>query len=187
MAEKRLIVGVSGASGAPIALSLLKALSDTDIETHLIITRGGEETIRRECGMTPESFASLADFSYQSQDIGAAPASGTWKNLGMVVVPCSMRTLAGIHSGYSENLLLRAADVTLKERRKLILVPRECPFGTIHLRNMYELSQIGAVVLPPVLSFYNSPESIGDEVHHIIGKIFDQLGLELPNYRRWLG
>lgn len=182
---ERLIVGISGASGAPLAVELLRALRQTALETHLIITPGGWRTISEETGMTAEQVCALADAVHDVDDVGAPPASGSWQTLGMVVVPCSMKTLAGIHSGYSENLLLRAADVTLKERRRLVLVPRECPLSPIHLRNQYELSLMGAVILPPVLSYYNHPESIGDMARHLVGKILDQFGVSYDGYRRW--
>lgn len=129
----------------------------------------------------------MADYVYDNQNIGAAPASGSFRTDGMIVVPCSMKTAAGIASGYSDNLLLRAADVTLKERRRLVLVARECPLSTIHLRNLYELSRYGAVILPPVLSFYNHPDSLDCCIRHITGKILDMFGLEGEGYRRWEG
>lgn len=185
---KRMIVGISGATGMPVAIELLRQLKKRpETETHLIYTEGAERTLRTEGGVSAEELRSLADFVYDSRDIGAGPASGSWDCGGMIVVPCSMKTLAGIHSGYSDNLLLRAADVTLKERRKLVLVARECPLGTIHLRNMYELSQMGAVILPPMLSYYNHPQSVEDCTCHVVGKILQQFGLEGENYRRWDG
>jgi 4-hydroxy-3-polyprenylbenzoate decarboxylase len=186
MAErKRLIVGISGASGAPIAKRLLEALSASDVESHLIISKGGELTIRQECGIEPDELCRLAAKTYSISDIGASPASGTWKHDGMVVVPCSMKTLAGIHSGYSDNLLLRAADVTLKERRRLVLVARETPLSTIHLRNMYELSQMGVTILPPVPGFYSAPETLDDIIDQTVGKILDQFGIDYSAFRRW--
>lgn len=185
MAEKRLIVGVSGASGAPLAVALLRALKETDIQTHAVITHGGELTLKQECAL--ESLAEFADVLYDNRDIGAGPASGSFKTMGMVVIPCSMKTAAGIYCGYSDNLLLRAADVTLKERRKLVLVARETPFSTIHLRNLYELSRMGAVILPPMLSYYHKPESIKEMSHHVVCKVLDQFGIEIPDYRRWEG
>lgn len=185
--EKRLIVGVSGASGAPIAMELLRALKQTELESHLVVTPGGWRTIAEETGMTTQQVGELADVVHDVDDIGAPPASGSWCALGMVVVPCSMKTLAGIHSGYSDNLLLRAADVTLKERRKLVLVARECPMSTIHLRNQYELSMMGAVILPPVLSYYSHPKSLEDAARHLVGKILDQFGVECSGFCRWGG
>lgn len=181
----RIIVGVSGASGAPVAVELLRALRRTRLESHLIVTAGGWRTIAEETGMTAEQVCALADAVHDVNDVGAPPASGSWRALGMVVVPCSMKTLAGIHSGYSDNLLLRAADVTLKERRRLVLAPRECPMSSIHLRNQYELSLMGAVILPPVLSYYIHPQSPEDMARHLVGKILDQFGEEYGGFKRW--
>lgn len=185
--KKRLIVGISGASGAPLALALLKALKPADVETHVIVTKGGEITLRQECNAGMDEIADLSDVVYDNSDIGAAPASGSYRTMGMIVIPCSMKTVAGICSGYSDSLLLRSADVVLKERRKLVLVARECPLSTVHLRNMYELSQMGAVILPPVLSYYNHPDSLEAAANHIIGKILDQFDLETTNFHRWEG
>jgi 4-hydroxy-3-polyprenylbenzoate decarboxylase len=188
MREKNLVVGISGASGAPLAIRLLEELKKTEeIKVHLVISDGGKMTIQQETDQTAEQVMALADAVYDNRDIGAAIASGSFRTMGMVVIPCSMKTAAGIVSGYSDNLLLRAADVTLKERRKLILVPRECPFGTIHLRNLYELSQMGAVVIPPMLSYYNHPTSVEDCTRHIVGKVMDQLDLDMEGFRRWDG
>lgn len=184
--KRRIIVGISGASGIPIAAEVLRQLKKIpDIETHLMYTRGAEMTIPLETELTMEDIRGLADVVYENSNIGAGPASGTFRTIGMVIVPCSMKTLAGIVSGYSDNLLLRAADVTLKERRKLVLVTRECPLGTLHLRNMYEASQLGAVILPPVLSYYNHPDSLEDCTRHIAGKILDQFELESEGMKRW--
>lgn len=183
--DQRLLVGISGASGAPLALALLSALKQSGIKTHVVVTRGGYLTLRQECGR--DSLEDLADVLYDNDNIGAAPASGSFQTLGMVVVPCSMKTAAGIHSGYSDNLLLRAADVTLKERRKLVLIARESPLSTLHLRNLYELSQMGAVILPPVLTYYQGPREIADMETHLVGKILDQFGLEYPAFHRWEG
>lgn len=184
--KRRIIVGISGASGIPIAAEVLRQLKKIpDIETHLMYTRGAEMTIPLETELTMEDVRGLADVVYENSNIGAGPASGTFRTIGMVIVPCSMKTLAGIVSGYSDNLLLRAADVTLKERRKLVLVTRECPLGTLHLRNMYEASQLGAVILPPVLSYYNHPDSLEDCTRHIAGKILDQFELESEGMKRW--
>ena len=171
MDKKRIIVGISGASGMPLAWELLRQLRARrdQAETHLQVLE------------------KMADYVYDNQNIGAAPASGSFRTDGMIVVPCSMKTAAGIASGYSDNLLLRAADVTLKERRRLVLVARECPLSTIHLRNLYELSRYGAVILPPVLSFYNHPDSLDCCIRHITGKILDMFGLEGEGYRRWEG
>lgn len=184
--KKKFIVGMSGASGVPVAVEVLRQLKNIpDIESHLIYTRGARMTVPLETELSLDTICELADVVYDNGNIGAGPASGTFCTMGMVIVPCSMKTLAGIVSGYSDSLLLRAADVTLKERRKLVLVTRECPLGTIHLRNMYEASQTGAVILPPVLSYYNHPESLQDCTMHIAGKILDQFGLEPEGMKRW--
>lgn len=184
---KRLVIGMSGASGIPIAVEVLRQLKNIpDIEAHLVYSKGAEMTIPLETEISLADIRDLADVVYDNGNIGAGPASGTFRTIGMVVVPCSMKTLAGIVSGYSDNLLLRAADVTLKERRKLVLVTRECPFGTLHLRNMYEASQLGAVIVPPVLSYYNHPEALEDCTRHIAGKILDQFGLEPEGMKRWM-
>lgn len=185
--RRRLIVGISGASGAPLAVELLEQLKERgDVEVHLIISESAQMTIRQETDITVEQLCALADVCHENNNVGASVASGSFQTMGMAIVPCSMKTVAGIVSGYSDNLLLRAADVTLKERRKLVLVPRECPLGTIHLRNLYEVSQLGGVVIPPVLSWYYQPECIADCTRHIVGKIMEQLGFE-ADYNRWKG
>lgn len=148
--KQRLIVGMSGASGAPLTVELLRQLSlCPEVETHLVATRGAELTLRQECGMTLDDLKQLAPVYHDNGDIGASIASGSCKTMGMIVCPCSMKTVAGVVSGYSDNLLLRAADVCLKERRRLVLAARESPLSTLHLRNLYEASQLGAVILPP--------------------------------------
>lgn len=186
--KKKLIVGMSGASGAPLTAELLRQMQHCPgIETELIMTESAKLTLLQETKLTVEELCALADHVYQNERIGEAPASGSCRTMGMVIVPCSMKTLAGVVSGYSENLLLRAADVTLKERRKLVMVTRECPLGTIHLRNMYEASKLGAVILPPMMSYYQEPQSVEDCTRHIVGKILDQFGLECEGFRRWSG
>lgn len=188
MGKRRLIIGISGASGAPLAIELLKQLKSVeDLETHLVVSRGAQLTIEQETDMSIEEVKSLADAVYDNYDIGATIASGSFKTIGMIVVPCSMKTLAGIVSGYSDSLLLRAADVVLKEHRKLLLVPRETPFSQIHLRNLYEASQVGAIIIPPMLSYYNHPKTIQDGTKHIVGKILDQFDIEGDAYKRWEG
>lgn len=186
--KQRIVVGISGASGMPLAVELLRQLrSQPEVETHLVLSRAAEITLREESELTVQQLRQLADVCYDNADIGAAPASGSFRVAGMIVVPCSMKTVAGIATGYSDSLLLRAADVTLKERRKLVLAVRECPFSTIHLRNMQELSAMGAVILPMVLSFYNHPKDLDDCVRHLAGKILDQFGIEGRDLRRWQG
>ncbi len=184
--RKKIIVGMSGASGIPIAEGLLRALhAVAEVEVHLVYTRGAQMTVPYETKTTLEELCGLADVVYDNQNIGAAIASGSFRTDAMVIVPCSMKTVAGISSGYSDNLLLRAADVMLKERRRLVLVTRECPLSSIHLRNMLELSNMGAVILPPVLSYYSQPETIADATSNIVGKIMDSLGLDYEPFRRW--
>jgi 4-hydroxy-3-polyprenylbenzoate decarboxylase len=186
--KQRLVVGISGGSGMPIALELLRQLKENpSVETHLMYTRGAEITLQQETDVTVEELNTLADVVYDNSNIGAGPASGTFKTIGMVVVPCSMKTVAGICSGYSDNLLLRAADVTLKERRRLVLVARECPLSTIHLRNMLELSQMGVEIMPPMLTYYNHPKTLDDCTRHIVGKILDRFGIEGQCFNRWEG
>lgn len=186
--KQRIVVGVSGASGMPLAVEVLRQLRACgQVETHLVLSRAAEITLREESELTVEQLRALADVCHDNGDIGAAPASGSFRTAGMIVVPCSMKTVAGIATGYSDSLLLRAADVTLKERRRLVLAVRECPFSTLHLRNMQELSAMGAVILPMVLSFYNHPEGLDDCVRHLAGKILDQFGLEGQGFCRWEG
>lgn len=184
-APSRLVVAVTGASGAPLALQLLKTVWETtDLEVHLILSRGAELTLEYELPGRREELLDLAHVRYDNRDVGAAVASGSFRTCGMVVIPCSMKTVAGIHSGYSDNLILRAADVTLKEGRPLLLVPREMPLSTIHLRNLYELSTMGVAIIPPVMTFYNNPRSIENMMTHLVGKVLDRLGIP-AEYRRW--
>lgn len=174
----RLIIGITGASGVIIAVTLLRRLKNIDgVETHLIITDGGELTIRDETDFDVYDIKRLANVVYDVHEMDAAIASGSFLVEGMVVVPCTMKTVAGIVSGYSDNLLLRAADVCVKEKRKLILVPREMPFSRVHLRNMKELADLGVVIMPPVMTFYNTDSTVEAQVNHIINKILLQIGL----------
>ena len=185
--KKRLLIGMSGASGAPLAVEVLKKLQKQEnIEKHLIITKGAALTLEQETDLSLEDVKGMADVVYGNDNIGAAPASGSFYTEGMVIVPCSMKTVAGIASGYSDNLLLRAADVTLKERRKLVLVARESPFNTIHLRNLYELSQIGAVIMPPMLTYYNRPKTLEECTMYMAERILRQFGLSDDGYE-WTG
>jgi len=184
--KTRLVVGISGASGVPLAIEILKTLAATEqVETHLVVSRGAEETIRQETDLSLEELLGLADVAHDNQNIGASIASGSFKTAGMIVAPCSMKTLAGIASGYSDTLLLRAADVTLKESRRLVLLVRECPFSAVHLRNMLELARLGAIILPPVLTYYNHPVTIDDMTRHIAAKCLDFFNIEHPGFRRW--
>ena len=187
MAE-RLVIGMSGASGAPLTVELLRQLREThsEVETHLVVTRGGELTLAQETETTLDELKGLSSVCHENGSIGAAIASGSFKTMGMIVVPCSMKTVAGVVSGYSGNLLLRAADVCLKERRKLVLTAREAPLSTGHLRNLYEASRLGAVILPPVLTYYNHPESLDDCTRHTVNRILSQFGLDRDGYQ-WEG
>lgn len=188
MDKKRLIIGMTGASGAILGIELLKTLRQAEqVETHLVMSKSAKQTIAMETDLTPDAVCALADACYDEEDMGAAIASGSFKTDGMIVAPCSMKTLAGIACGYSETLLLRAADVVLKERRKLVLAVRETPLSSIHLRNMLTLSDMGAVILPPMMTFYSGAQDTGDMVQHIIGKMLDQFGIDCPMYRRWEG
>lgn len=186
--DKRLVIGMSGASGAPLTVELLRQLHDRhpEVETHLIVTHGAELTLAQETDVSMAQLQSLASVIHSNSSIGAAPASGSFKTMGMIVVPCSMKTAAGIVSGYSDNLLLRAADVVLKERRKLVLVAREAPLSTVHLRNLYDASQLGAVILPPMLTYYNHPASLEDCTRHTVNRILSQFDLDQGSYQ-WEG
>jgi len=181
----QIIVGVSGASGAIYAVRLLKMLRDLNVKTHLVVTRAGEKVIGSETHLSKNEIIALATCYYDVDDLASPISSGSFKTDGMVVVPCSMKILAGIATGYSSNLLLRAADVTLKEKRPLVLVPRETPINVIHLENMYKVAQAGAIVLPAMPGFYHKPKSIDDLVNHIVGKILDVFNLKHELYKRW--
>lgn len=183
---RKIVVGISGASGIPVAVEVLRLLKEQkEVETHLVISQSGKVTIRYESDWSLEYIESLADVVYSNDAIGSAIASGSFKTEGMLIVPCRMKTVAGISSGYSDSLLLRAADVTLKEKRKLILMVRECPLNSIHLKNMKTLCDIGADICPLVMTFYNKPGNIEDMVHHLACKCLERFGIELPDYKRW--
>ncbi len=186
MEHKRLVVGMSGASGAPLTIELLKQIKDLpDWETHLIISQGARLTIAQETDYTLAQIEALADYTYALEDYGGRIASGTFQTEGMIIIPCSMKTLAGIACGYSDNLLLRAADVTLKERRPLVLVPRESPLSTIHLKNMLTLTEAGAYIMPPVIPYYSNTATMEDVNLQIVGKVLDKFHIDVENFRRW--
>jgi polyprenyl P-hydroxybenzoate/phenylacrylic acid decarboxylase-like protein len=188
VAKKRLIIALTGASGVSLGISLLRAMGGfPDWERHLVISGGAEKVMCLETDHTADEVRRLATRSYSNGDIGASIASGTFRTEGMAVVPCSMKTLAGLASGYADNLILRAGDVTIKERRRLVLVPRETPLSSIHLRNMCTLAEMGVTILPPVLSFYGRPGTIDDMALHIVGKVMGVFGLEPEGFRRWEG
>lgn len=184
---KALVVGISGSSGVLLGIKLLEFLWSINHETHLIITSTAERIIAHETEYEVADVKKLAMRTYENSDLFAPTASGSFKTEGMVIIPCSMKTLAGITSGYSDNLLLRSADVCLKERRKLVLVPRETPLSLIHIENMAKVTKAGAVVLPPMLSFYTKPKSIEDMINYILGKVLDVVGIENKLYERWGG
>ncbi|MDF2485182.1 MAG: aromatic acid decarboxylase [Herbinix sp.] len=183
---KRLVVGMSGASGAVLTIKLLQIMKTcSDWETHLVISKGAQMTIAQETDYSLSEVEAMADVLYDINDYGAKIASGTYPTEGMVIIPCSMKTVAGIASGYSDNLLLRAADVTLKERRNLVLVPRESPLSTIHLRNMLTLAEAGAYIMPPVVPYYSKLNSLEDMNVQIIGKVLDRFHIPIEGFHRW--
>ena len=182
---KRIVVGISGASGATYGVRLLSVLKETDYETHLIISKSGELNIKIETDYDPADVKAMADYVYDHKNVAASLASGSFLTAGMVVVPCTIKTLSGIANSYNENLLVRAADVTLKEKRKLVLVVRETPLHKGHLRLMTMAADMGAHILPPVPSFYHMPKTIDDIIDQTIGKIFDFMGIEHDLFRRW--
>ena len=174
----KLIVGISGASGIIIAVELIRKLKQiSNIEIHLTITKGAALTFKYETDFTIYDIEKMADFKYDINDMSASIASGSFLTDGMIIAPCSMKTVAGIASGYTENLLLRAADVCLKESRKIVIVPREMPLNRIHLRNLKELADSGVIIIPPMMTFYNRPSTIQEQVDHIVGKILMQFNL----------
>jgi 4-hydroxy-3-polyprenylbenzoate decarboxylase len=182
---KRIVVGISGASGVTYGVRLLGLLRETDYETHLIISDSGRLNIKIETHYQPEEVEAMADYVYEHKDVSASLASGSYLTEGMVVVPCTIKTLSGIANSYNENLLVRAADVTLKEKRKLVLVVRETPLHKGHLRLMTLAADMGAHILPPVPSFYHQPKTIEDIIDQTIGKIFDYFGIEHNLFKRW--
>jgi flavin prenyltransferase len=184
---RRLIVGMTGSTGAVFGIRLLEALKHADVESHLVISKWAQRTIEHETRYTVEQVRSLATVVHSQGDMGASISSGSFITEGMVVIPCSMRTLAGIANGYGEHLVHRAADVILKERRKLVLVARETPLSQVHLENMLKLARMGVVMLPPMPAFYNHPQTVDDLVDHIVARVLDQFGIAAPFAKRWDG
>jgi len=182
---KRLIVGISGASGVIYGVRLLQALKTLPVETHLVMTRTAEVTLAHETKMKVADVRRLADVTYPIGDLAAALSSGSFRTIGMIVAPCSMRSLGEIAHGISSNLLTRAADVVLKERRRLVLVARETPLHTIHLRNLVTVSELGAIVAPPMPAFYNKPKTLDDVINHTVGRILDLFDLDTGKLKRW--
>jgi len=184
----RIVVGITGASGVVYGMRLLERLrAQPRVEIHLILTRSGEKTLHLEMGLTAADARKLADCSYSLEDIGARLASGSFRTDAMVVAPCSIHTMSAIAAGITDNLLVRAADVALKERRKLILMVRESPFHLGHLRTMTALAEMGAILAPPIPGFYNKPETVMDLVDHSVDRVLDLLGLADEQVRRWDG
>ena len=184
----RIIVGISGASGVEMGLSLLRALRvQPDCETHLVMTRGAKIAWEEESMSPLSDLALAADYSYDDEDIAAVIASGSFLTAGMVILPCSMKTLSAVANGYAAGLLTRAADVCLKEGRKVVLCPREMPLGKIHLKNMLQAAELGCVILPPMLTFYNNSNSLSEQVEHVVGKILMHFGLAPSPFRPWQG
>ena len=185
--DKKIIVAITGASGSCYGIKALEYLRKTSIQTHLIISKSASLTLKVETGLSINDLKELADFYYNSNDIGAKIASGSFKTFGMIIAPCSIKTMSAIATGYTNDLISRAADVTLKERRTLILMLRETPLHLGHLENMTKLAQIGAIIAPPVPAFYNNPKTIDDIVTHSVGRALDLFGLDYPNINRWQG
>jgi flavin prenyltransferase len=182
---KRLIVAITGATGAIYGVRLLELLRDAAVETHLVISPWGRRTLLHETSYTVEQVQQLATVTYGATDQGAAISSGSFLTMGMVIVPCSMRTLAAVAHGLGDNLIHRAADVALKERRRLLLAPREAPLNDIHLENMLKLSRMGVVICPPMPAFYQRPETIDDIVNHNVARMLDQFDIHLEGPGRW--
>lgn len=188
MGNKKIVVGVTGASGVILAYYLLKASNRQDsYEVHLIVTESAKVTWSLETNIPLSELYSLAHFTHDENNLAAIISSGSIFTEGMIVIPCSMKSLAGIASGYSDNLLLRAVDVSLKENRKVVLVPRESPLGSIHLRNLKIASENGCTIVPPMLTFYQPDHSIESQIEHIIGKILMQFGIKHDKFNAWEG
>ena len=182
----RLIVGISGASGVIMGYRLLKTLRESEgTEVHLVVSESAEQTWALETDLPITELYELADVVYDRKDMAATISSGSFLTDGMIILPCSMKTLAGVVSGFSDNLLLRAADVCLKEGRKLILCPREMPLSRVHLRNMKEAADVGCTIVPPVLTFYNHPKTVDEQIDHVIGKILMQFGIIPDSFTPW--
>ena len=187
---KRLVIGIAGASGVIYAVRLLEVLHDVpNVETHLVLSDAARQTIGYETNFTVEKVMELADVQHSIKNIAASISSGSFKTMGMVVVPCSMKTLSGIAMSFSDNLLLRAADVTLKDRRPLVLLPRETPLHLGHLRLMVQVSEMGAILLPPMPAFYHLPKTVDDIINQTVNRVLDVLKIELEHdlFDRWTG
>ena len=184
-AASRIVLGMTGATGVIYGIRLLEVLRETPVETHLIMSHWARRTIIAETDHNPDAVVELADQAHDEHDLGAAPASGSFLTDGMIIAPCSMKSLAAIANGISENLIHRAADVTLKEGRELLLLARETPLSVIHLENMLRVARAGALVVPPVPAFYARPRSLEDMIDHTVGRVLDHFGIEVDLVRRW--
>ena len=185
---KKLVIGITGASGAQYGVRMLEVLRDIGgIETHLMISEAGVMSMHHELDLKRKDVEQLADVVHNVRDIGACVASGSFQNEGMVIVPCSMKTLASVAHGMCDNLITRAADVMLKERRKLVLMVRETPFNLAHLRNMTSVTEMGGIIYPPLPALYQRPQSIAEMVDHTVGRVLDQFGIEHGLVPRWAG
>ncbi len=184
---RRLVVGITGASGAILGIRLLEALKSISIETHLVLSKSAPLTIQQETEYKVDDVLSLADFTYNIQDIGASIASGSFSSIGMVIIPCSIKTLSAVANSYADDLLSRAADVTLKEGRPLVLVVRETPYHPGHLRLMSEAAASGAIIFPPVPAFYLRPHTIDDLVNNTVGRVLQRMGIDNDLYSEWQG
>lgn len=185
--ELRLIIGITGASGAIYGVKLLEALRNLQVETHLVISKSAGLTLLSETGYSISEVQKLASYSYNDAEIGAAIASGSFKTAGMVVAPCSINTMSAIATGVTSRLIPRAADVVLKERRRLVLMVRETPLHLGHLRTMTALTEMGAVIAPPVPAFYSNPQNLEDMVNHTVGRVLDIFGIDNDLVKRWSG
>jgi 4-hydroxy-3-polyprenylbenzoate decarboxylase len=183
--DRRLVVGISGASGVIYGARLLQLLRNADVETHLVITKAAEVTFAHETSMKIAEVKALADVCHRIDDMAAPISSGSFRTMGMIIAPCSVRSMSEIASGCTTTLLTRSADVALKERRKLVLMLRETPLHTGHLRSMTALSEMGAIIAPPVPAFYNRPESLDDVINHSVGRVLDLFGIEVGAVTRW--
>jgi flavin prenyltransferase len=183
----RLIVGITGATGTVLGVRMLQVLKDAGVETHLVMSNWGARTLLHETSYTVDYVKSLASYCYSNGDQGAPISSGSFITDGMIIAPCSVRTLAAIAHGHGDNLVHRAADVILKERRKLVLMVREAPFNDIHLENMLKLSRMGVVITPPSPAFYTNPQTLDDVINHIVMRALDPFGLHLDVADRWVG
>lgn len=183
--RKRMIVGVSGATGIIYAIQLLRRLKQVNLESHLVVSKAGDLTRSYETSLSTNELRAMADVNYRVGDVSAAIASGSFRTMGMVIAPCSMRTLAEIAMGMSTTLLTRAADVTLKERRRLVLLPRETPLHSGHLRNMLTITEMGGIIMPPVPAFYHKPATIDELVDQTVCRVLDLFEIDVPGAKRW--